>query len=158
MERQDEASVRIEETVVREIPLGSGINPRKKAPETTVATQKVEEQAGTDSQATSSAPEISAAKGGTELNKNSSSSSVAASEGGAYVVQVASFRDGADARALAQKVQPEFPAYVREADLGGKGKWSRVLVGPFVEREEADKVRSRLKESAKLDGFVKKAP
>lgn len=145
-----------QEAVVHEVPLGSGINPRKNAvagspevvPETGTAPQVAQVPASQKS------PPASAA----EKKQSTSAAQMSVAKEGKYVVQTASFRAEADARALAQNLKPEFPAYVREVDLGEKGVWFRVLVGPWAQQDEANEVRRRVKESVKLDGFVKKAP
>lgn len=159
---EDKTSAQTKDEVVQEIPLGSGINPRKKSAATDVAvTQETEQettvsapQVSTQTPASQDSSSVSAA----EEKPSSSAPQVTAANEGKYVVQIASFRAEADAGALAQKLKPEFPAYVREVDLNEKGIWFRVLVGPLAQRQEADEVQRRVKESAKLDGFVKKAP
>ncbi len=156
----------IEDEVVQEIPLGSGINPRKNGASATVGdvgtdmvtARKTESAHKGDVPAPAPAPAQAAAPLAAEHKTRSASSQVSAAKGGKYVVQIASFRAVADAQALAQKLQPEFPAYVREVDLDAKGKWFRVLVGPLAQREEADAVQRRIKQEAKLDGFVKRMP
>ncbi|MDY0291280.1 MAG: SPOR domain-containing protein [Desulfuromonadaceae bacterium] len=153
-----------DEVVVQEIPLGSGINPRKNGASATVGdvgtdmvtARKTESTHKGDAPAP--APAQAAAPLAAEQKTRAASSQVSAAKGGKYVVQIASFRAVADAQALAQKLQPEFPAYVREVDLDAKGKWFRVLVGPLAQREEADAVQRRIKQDAKLDGFVKRMP
>ena len=155
-----EKKVQTEEAVVQEAPLGSGINPRKKAGATDVAvTQEPEQGAASAPRVTPQSPvsQGSQKASAAEQEQGSSAPQVTAANEGKYVVQVASFRAEADAGALAQKLKPEFPAYVREVDLNEKGIWFRVLVGPWTQREEADEAQRRIKESAKLDGFVKKA-
>lgn len=71
--------------------------------------------------------------------------------GQTYVLQVASFRTAADALALSQKLQSRgFPSRVKSVDLGEKGGWSRVLVGPFSTKEKAQEVLLRLKSEERL--------
>ena len=152
-----------QEAVVQEVPLGSGINPRKNAVAKNGATgsREVVPETGSEPQVT---PDTASKKSPpapapvAEQKQSPSAAQMSAAKEGKYVVQTASFRAEADARALAQKLKPEFPAYVREVDLGEKGVWFRVLVGPWAHRDEADESRRRVKESVKLDGFVKKAP
>lgn len=153
---EEESPAQIEEILAQDAPLGSGINPRKKSTasskEDMAESQQTQQPAETETQAAAPAPAPQ------ESASASSDSAVAAVQEGRYVVQIASFRAKTDARALAQKLKPEFPAYVREVDLGEKGTWFRVLVGPVAQRDEADQVQRRIKESMELEGFVKKAP
>jgi len=161
MQDDGEKKVQTEEAVVQEVPLGSGINPRKKAATADVAiTQKPEQGAASAPRVTSQSPasQDSQSVSAAEQEWSSSAPQVTAASEGKYVVQIASFRAETDAEALAQKLKPEYPAYVREVNLNEKGIWFRVLVGPLAEREEADEAQRRIRENTKLDGFVKKAP
>ena len=74
----------------------------------------------------------------------------------AYVVQVASFKNKNDAETLQGKLLFHFPAHVQEVDLGAKGVWFRVLVGPVDSADAANGLKQRLKDKMKMDGFVKK--
>jgi cell division septation protein DedD len=154
-----------EDEVVQQIPLGSGINTRRKEAGTQSsgsAVQPAAEQKSAEKEIapaeSASAPSVKQDTAGTIAESSSSAEAVQVSIGGGYVVQIASFRAKEDAYSLAQKLKNEFPAYVRKADLEEKGIWYRVLVGPMDERKKADEVRSRIKEKTKLEGFVKKAP
>ena len=74
---------------------------------------------------------------------------------GRYVVQVGSFRVEDDARALREKLlKKDFAAYIQQADLGDKGTWYRVRVGPFADVETARDAADLLKAQEKIDGFV----
>ncbi len=73
-----------------------------------------------------------------------------------YVVQVGSFKKQEDAEKVKVKVQTKFAVQVKRADLGQKGVWYRVLVGPINSSAEAGKVKDRLQQEFKLAGFVKK--
>lgn len=73
-----------------------------------------------------------------------------------YVVQVASFKKNSDAVALQKKLSTNFPVQVRKVDLGAKGVWYRVLVGPAASSDEAKELLVRLQQKAKLSGFIKK--
>ncbi len=80
-----------------------------------------------------------------------------ASKGGAYVVQAASFKTQDDARSLRERLEKKgYVAFLQEADLGEKGVWHRVLVGPFTDHAQAGEVVARLKAEEKLSGLVKK--
>lgn len=73
-----------------------------------------------------------------------------------YVVQVCSFRKRDDAAAVEKKLQSRFSTYIKRADLGKKGVWFRVLVGPVATSVEAGKLKQQLQQGYKLAGFVKK--
>ena len=60
---------------------------------------------------------------------------------GKYAIQIASFSDRAKAVAVQQKaVENGLNAQVVLADLGEKGQFHRVYLGPFVTKEEASAV------------------
>ncbi len=66
------------------------------------------------------------------------------SAGGGYAVQLTSQRSEADAQAAFRALQAKFPnqlsgrePILRRSDLGSKGVYYRVLVGPFASMEEA---------------------
>jgi cell division septation protein DedD len=76
---------------------------------------------------------------------------------GAYLVQVASFRQAADAASLAERLAfKKYPAYAQEVDLGAKGVWHRVFVGPYSGNEEATRVVQRLQAEDKLTALIRK--
>lgn len=76
---------------------------------------------------------------------------------GAYLVQVASFRQAADAASLAERLAfKKYPAYAQEVDLGAKGVWHRVFVGPYPGNEEATRVVQRLLTEDKLTALIRK--
>ena len=72
----------------------------------------------------------------------------AASSGGAFSIQLASSPSEGDARATLSRLQRQFPGLgagaVHRADLGSKGIFYRVRVGP-LSREAADKMCAQLK-------------
>ncbi|WP_321530941.1 SPOR domain-containing protein [uncultured Desulfuromonas sp.] len=73
-----------------------------------------------------------------------------------YAVQVASFKHRQDAETMSAKLGKDFPVVVRQADLGKKGVWYRVLVGPVATKAEAETLKQDLKKKASTDGFIKK--
>jgi DedD protein len=76
---------------------------------------------------------------------------------GSHVVQVASFRKVKTADALRDRLtQKGYTAFTREVDLGAKGVWNRVYVGPFASVAEANRVAMRLKSEEKLSVLVKR--
>jgi hypothetical protein len=71
---------------------------------------------------------------------------------GAYLVQVSSQRNEADAQASYRALQGKFPAVlgshapvIKRADLGDKGVYYRAMVGPFGTSEEASQLCGSLK-------------
>jgi cell division septation protein DedD len=80
-----------------------------------------------------------------------------ADAGGDYLVQAASFRNSEDARVLQAKLgQKGYAAFTEEAQLGEKGVWYRVYVGPVASTAAADAVVARLKAEEKLTALVRK--
>jgi cell division septation protein DedD len=81
----------------------------------------------------------------------------ATAAGGAFVVQVAAFRTAADARAMQTRLAGKgYAAYTQEANLGEKGVWHRVYVGPYGSAEAAAAAVGRLKSEERLSGMVRK--
>jgi hypothetical protein len=76
----------------------------------------------------------------------------APSVGGGFLVQVASQKNEADAKASYRGLQNKFPAalgsrppIIKRADLGDKGVYYRTMVGPFLSTEEAAQFCGNLK-------------
>jgi len=64
---------------------------------------------------------------------------------GWYMVHISSFQTSVRARdEIAFLESREFPAFIVFLDLGPKGKWYRVYVGPFETRDEATVVKKNL--------------
>jgi cell division septation protein DedD len=85
-------------------------------------------------------------------NANSTAAEAPSVLGGGYAVQVTSERSESNAQAAVQALQSKYPnqlsgrqPIIRRADLGSKGTYYRVLVGPFASAEEAAALCSRLK-------------
>ena len=124
----------------KQAPLGSGINlPPKKT------TQAEAKPAG----------KVKVAKLPPEpLPKVESAPPAAA--GGSFVVQVASFRTGDDAKKLADRLKKyNLTTFVQTADLGEKGTWHRVLSGPYETRDNADAAARLLREKERLSALVR---
>lgn len=65
---------------------------------------------------------------------------------GKYTVQVAAFRDTIAARSFAEELRRKgYRVTVAEADVPGKGRWSRVRVGAFLTKQEAREYGNKLK-------------
>lgn len=74
---------------------------------------------------------------------------------GGYAVQVGSFNSASDAGALKKRLLTKnLPAYVVEADLGAKGLWYRVRLGPYADSESAKTAQKIIAEKEQLKGFV----
>ena len=122
-------------------PLGSGIN---LPPEQKKTPQEVKKKAVVKPASLPSKP----------LPKPVAASAVATD--GAFVVQVASFRTSEDAGKLAERLKVyQLATFVESVDLGEKGVWHRVLVGPYVNREKADQTTRLLREKERLSALVR---
>lgn len=74
---------------------------------------------------------------------------------GGYAVQVGSFAVAADAGALKQRlIDKGFSAFVVEADLGKKGLWYRVRLGPYADAAAAKLVMQVAEKKEKIKGFI----
>jgi len=122
-------------------PMGSGINlPPEEAPVAAVATPTIRV-----------APPLPAPQPAPSRSRPEDDGE------GAYLVQVASFRQAADAASLAERLAfKKYPAYAQEVDLGAKGVWHRVFVGPYSGNEEATRVVQRLQAEDKLTALIRK--
>ena len=77
-------------------------------------------------------------------------------KGGDWVVQLFSSQSAADAGILRDKLNAKgYPAYIAEADLGTKGIWYRVLLGPYADKEAAVQAQNYAAQKDKLKGFAK---
>jgi len=83
--------------------------------------------------------------------KGAQASTARYSREGRYFIQVGSFLSRETAlrqqKALRRKA---YPAFIREVDLGPKGKWHRVLVGRYPTREKALEEANRLAKTVKV--------
>jgi cell division septation protein DedD len=65
---------------------------------------------------------------------------------GDYVIQVASVKKAEGAKDLKDRLSKSgYSAYLEKVDLGSKGVWHRIYVGPFATRDAADGAASTLK-------------
>jgi septal ring-binding cell division protein DamX len=77
-----------------------------------------------------------------------------ASEAGRFLVQVAAFRQRKPAEKLKARLALRgLQSRVVSADLGDKGTWHRVRLGPYPGRADAERVRDRL-ESDGMQGMI----
>lgn len=79
------------------------------------------------------------------------------SAGSTIMLQMASYKDVANARKLLNDLSTEgYAGTVVRADLGERGIWFRVRIGPYKGREEANKVLENLRNERKLKGYIVK--
>ncbi len=131
-------------------PLGSGINlPPKKAEPSPEPKAAPKHEAD--------APVHAVPAPSPEPRPKAAPARPAVAAGGSHVVQAASFRAPGDARALKDKLaQKGYGAFVQKAELGPKGTWYRVMVGPFDGAGAAAKAAERLKAEYHLSALVRK--
>lgn len=74
---------------------------------------------------------------------------------GSYSVQVGSFSSVADAGRLKKSVVAKgYSAFIVEADLGAKGIWYRVRLGPYADADVAKKAMLIADKKDNIKGFV----
>jgi cell division septation protein DedD len=74
---------------------------------------------------------------------------------GKFVVQVGSFAAAGDAGKLKQRLlDKSYPVFVVEADLGQKGLWYRVRLGPYADGDAAKVAQLLLEKQEQIKGFV----
>lgn len=74
---------------------------------------------------------------------------------GTHVVQVGSFGSAADAASLRQSmIHKGYPAFLVEANLGERGIWYRVRVGPYADSASATVARKIIHEKEQIEGLV----
>lgn len=74
----------------------------------------------------------------------------------AWVVQVGTFSDHANAAKLHERLlAAKYPAFLEPASVSPGKNATRVRVGPFPSKPEADRARESLLKGLKLNGFVK---
>ncbi len=139
------------------VPLGSGINvapPKEEAPvepPIPLPEQPIVKKAAEKAVAVAAAAPAPAAR----PTPAPAQGLPAAVAGGSHAVQVGSFSAPKDANALRQKlVKLDYPAFVVEADLGAKGRWYRVRVGPYADADQAKVAQAVLEKREKIKGFV----
>lgn len=153
-------------------PLGSGINqqPRKVEPPAAVAPPPLdlpEQPIVVREPAPQKAPVVAQAERTTPSDPVASSAAVAAaaatgagtlpqvSAQGSHAVQIGSFAAVKDAAALRQgMIDKGYTVFLVEANLGDRGLWYRVRVGPYANSDEAAVVQKILAEKEKIEGFV----
>ena len=75
---------------------------------------------------------------------------------GTVTLQVASYKDQVNARKLLQELSSEgYAGTVVRIDLGERGVWFRVRLGPYA-GEESESILKKLRDDRKLKGYVVK--
>jgi cell division septation protein DedD len=83
--------------------------------------------------------------------------SVALNEVGAYQVQAASFARQEDAQIMyARLLKKNYPVSLQTAQLGERGTWYRIMVGPFETFSAAERIVARLQGEEKLSAMIRK--
>ncbi len=101
-----------------------------------------------------SGPAEGAARQAPKVEEKAPAAAKGASAGGQYTVQVSAFQEETAARLMAEDLRRQgFDARVRAEDVPGRGRWYRVRVGSHGTRDDAEKVRAKVKANG-LDGFV----
>jgi cell division protein FtsN len=76
---------------------------------------------------------------------------------GSVMLQVASYKDQINAQKLLQELSSKgYAGNVVRADLGQRGVWYRVRIGPYGGEDEAGRVLEKLRKEKKLKGYVVK--
>lgn len=74
-----------------------------------------------------------------------------------FLLQVASYKNQVSAQKLLKELSSDgYAGTVVRADLGERGVWFRVRVGPYATREEAGSVLEKLRKDRSLKGYVVK--
>ncbi len=148
-----------------QVPLGSGINLPREAPlpvgqrpeaagSTLPANAIPSEKIDSTIAATPSTPEPFPAASVQTAPSKETPSLVKKEK---WVVQVASCKAVEDARQMQERLAVKgFNAVVREADLGEKGIWYRIVLGPYPSAAEAGQMAGRLQSVEKVTCLIRK--
>jgi cell division septation protein DedD len=158
-DKEEETKLTFYDNLAKEesVPLGSGINLPPQVKEEKAAAQPpialpeqpiVKKQAPTKVAKAEPAPAVAQeAEAATILP--------APDPKGSYAVQVGSFAAAGDAGAFRKKLlAKDYPAFVVEADLGAKGLWYRVKLGPYADAAAAKTVLQVVDKKEQIKGFV----
>lgn len=137
-------------------PLGSGINlpPQEKKslpvspppivlPEKPIVKKTLNVPAGAAPQA-AAAPVVKSVSGQPKVDPQ-----------GSYSLQVGSFAAAVDAGKMKQSLLDKgYPAFMVEADLGSKGVWYRVRLGPYADGMAAKTMQALVEKQDQIKGFI----
>jgi cell division septation protein DedD len=75
--------------------------------------------------------------------------------GGSLILQVASYQTKEAAGKLLEKLSAEgYSGTIQVADLGERGTWYRVRIGPYRSEKDAERVLQNLRNERKLKGYI----
>ncbi|SHI91551.1 Cell division protein FtsN [Malonomonas rubra DSM 5091] len=158
VEAQDETKLTFYDNLAKEekVPLGSGINlpPEEKVEQKTTTKPPIPlpEKPIVKKELPVESP---AAPTKTEPVEVASAVMPKVDPKGTYAVQVGSFNAAGDAGAFKKRLLAKgFPAFVVEADLGAKGLWYRVRIGPYSDAASAKTVQKLAEEKEQIKGFI----
>lgn len=141
------------------VPLGSGINLPPKVEQPAIEKPQAEKPQVADTQkqnvekTSEKVSEVPAQK--EPAVKESSEIIPPAVASGTFSVQVGSFSSVADAGRLKKKLTARgYPVFIAEADLGPKGLWYRVRLGPYADSEQAQRAMRIADKKDKIKGFI----
>jgi cell division septation protein DedD len=76
---------------------------------------------------------------------------------GSVMLQMASYKDQVNARKLLQDLISEgYAGTVVRVELGERGVWYRVRIGPYSAGEETEHILKKLRDERKLKGYIVK--
>lgn len=82
---------------------------------------------------------------------------VSASASAPHVLQVAAFKKPTEAGRLVLELEKkDYEPYIQQVDLGSKGIWYRVFLGPYATKDKARTAAIRLKAETKREALVRK--
>jgi cell division septation protein DedD len=130
-------------------PLGTGIN---MPPETTdPVADKI------TAQPVANTPQPAKVKTTAVKPATTATKTAVASTDASHVLQISSFRSPDEAGILLRRLEKKgYRPYIQQADLGSKGVWYRVFLGPYSSKEDAQMAGISLKAKEKLDFFVRR--
>lgn len=72
-----------------------------------------------------------------------------------FRIQVGSFKSHGDAKALQKKlIKAHFEGFIRDINLGERGRWFRVYTGPYKSKELAEEAIRKLQKELKVQGLL----
>jgi cell division septation protein DedD len=72
-----------------------------------------------------------------------------------FTVLVSSLKDADNAQKLVEQLRAKgYSSRIENLNLGGSGRWNRVLIGTFKNREEALRFASEFNRKERMEGLV----
>lgn len=140
------------------VPLGSGINlppDEKKAAESTQPPIDLPDQPIVKKTVAKLEKPAEQKEASVVETKSTSTEMPKVVANGSHAVQIGSFGSAGDALSLKKKMLAKgYPAFVVEADLGKKGLWYRVRIGPYRDGAVAKQAQKVLEEKEQIKGFI----